>query len=108
MHEHELYHGQSKKSVVEARALKELEQGPEHAQRHLEISCQDYDADKIAKAAPQIGIQQLDESPNEQEPTQTGKQDFMKEQQLMKVRTEMQVYEVGLKDLNLDEEALKQ
>ena len=107
MHEHELYHGQSKKSVVEARALKELEQGPEHASRHLEISCQDFDPEKM-KAAPQIGIQQLDESPNEQEAAQTGKQDFMKEQQLIDVRTEMQVYEVGLKDLNLDEEALKQ
>ena len=42
MQEFELYHGQSKKYMVEARALKELEQGPEHASRHLEISCQDY------------------------------------------------------------------
>lgn len=45
MHEFELYHGQSKKNVVEARALKEIELQPEHA------SCQDYD--QIANLNPE-------------------------------------------------------
>ena len=50
MHEFELYHGQSKKNVVEARALKEIELQPEHASRSLDLGCQDYD--QIANLNP--------------------------------------------------------